>query len=110
VLSLAERVQALLPNTHIEFAQGAQADSRSYRVEGSKVAGLPGWQPRWTLDAGIKQLHEAYRERGIKIEEYEGARFKRVAFVKQLLAAGRLDASLRWSLKRAASADSPAEN
>lgn len=102
VLSLAERVQSIIPESHIEFTQGAQKDTRSYRVDGGKAATLPGWQPRWTLDDGIRQLHAAYRERGIRIEEYEGARFKRVAFVKQLIASERLDGTLRWSSKRAA--------
>ncbi len=105
VLSLAERILGLIPESHIEFAQGAQRDMRSYRVEGSKIAGLTGWQPRWTLDEGIMQLHHAYRERGIRIEEYEGARFKRVAFVKQLIATDRLDGSLRWSARQAAAAE-----
>jgi nucleoside-diphosphate-sugar epimerase len=105
VLSLAEHVQNVIPEAHIDFAQGAQRDPRSYRVEGSKLANLPGWKPRWTLEDGIRQLYAAYRERGIKIEEYEGARFKRVAYVKQLIAGERLDASLRWSPKRPAAVE-----
>jgi nucleoside-diphosphate-sugar epimerase len=102
VLALAERVASILPGVHIEFAQGAHQDLRSYRVEGSKVAASLGWRPLQTLDDGIVQLYKAYRERGLRIEEYEGPRYKRVAFVKQLLASNRLDGSLRWSTKRAA--------
>jgi hypothetical protein len=33
---------------------------------------------------------------GLVIDDCEGPRFKRIDHLKQLLAAGRLDASLRW--------------
>jgi hypothetical protein len=35
---------------------------------------------------------------GLRLEEFEGPRYKRIDHVRALLAAGRLDASLRWTV------------
>jgi nucleoside-diphosphate-sugar epimerase len=98
--AIAEIIQDTLPDTRIEYAPDPPPDTRSYRVEGSKIATLlPNWQPRWSVQAGILQLHDAYEDRRIAVEDFEGARFKRVAYLKHLLSHRRLDESLRWQMQ-----------
>ena len=55
------------------------------------------FKPQWTVRRGVEQLYEAYRRVGLKLEDFEGPKFKRIDHVKQLLQAGRLDRSLRWT-------------
>jgi hypothetical protein len=38
-----------------------------------------------------------YRQVGLTLEQLEGPKFKRIDRIKQLLSAGRLDQTLRWS-------------
>jgi nucleoside-diphosphate-sugar epimerase len=97
VLQLAEAVRSYLPQARIEYVFDAPQDLRTYRVDGSKLASiLPEFAPQWTLQQGIEQLYEAYRYTRLTLEDFEGARFKRVAYLKQMLSLGQLDTSLRW--------------
>jgi hypothetical protein len=41
-------------------------------------------------------VYGAFRARGVRVEEFEGVRYRRIDRLKQLLDDGRLDASLRW--------------
>jgi nucleoside-diphosphate-sugar epimerase len=102
VRTLAEIVQRTLPHTRIEYVTDAPHDVRSYRVDGSKLANLmPTFMPEWTLEQGIVQLYEAYQIMKLKLDDFEGARYKRVAYLKQLLAAGEIDNNLRLQHARA---------
>lgn len=97
IRELADIVQETVPDCRIEYAKDAGPDKRCYRVDCSKVAQtLPEFKPRWDARRAARQLYEAYREIGLRLEDFEGARFKRIDHVKQLLSAGRLDTSLRW--------------
>jgi nucleoside-diphosphate-sugar epimerase len=97
IIELAEMVAEIVPNCHIEIAQGAGPDKRSYRVDFSKIARvLPEFQPQWTARLGVEELYAAYQRVGLQREDFEGPRFKRIDTIKQLLASGRLGADLRW--------------
>jgi nucleoside-diphosphate-sugar epimerase len=103
VVGLAQIVQEVLPGTGIEYADNAAPDTRSYRVDGTKIARtLTNWQPRWNVREGIAQLQAVYAEQGIKFEDFEGARYKRVGYMKHLIASGKVDDTLRVSGKAAA--------
>ncbi len=86
-----------IPGSSITYAEGAGPDKRSYRVDCSKIAiQLPKFRPQWTADAGAKELYARYSEFGLAPEDFEGARYQRLAYLKSLLSSGFLDASLRW--------------
>ena len=75
---LAEIVRDTMPGCELEFAGDAPPDTRNYRVDCSKIArALPSFVPRWTARKGAAQLYEAYRDRGISLEEIEGYRYRR---------------------------------
>ena len=38
----------------------------------------------------------AYRDNGLAIDDFKSSRFMRIARLKELTAAGRLDEALRW--------------
>jgi nucleoside-diphosphate-sugar epimerase len=96
IRELAEIVQQTVPNTTIEYAPGGTADKRCYRVDCSKIQRLiPAFQPRWDARKGAVELYEAYRKTDLKVEDFEGERYKRIAHLQRLLADNELDSTLR---------------
>lgn len=97
IRELAEIVAEVVPNSRVEFAEGASPDKRNYRVDSSKIARtLPEYKPQWTARRGAQQLYEAYQQIGLQVEEFEGPRYRRIDHIKMLIAGGRLDDRLRW--------------
>lgn len=97
IRQLAEIVAEVVPNSRVEFAEGASADKRNYRVNCDKIVNtLPGYQPQWTARKGAEELYEAYNRVGLKLEEFEGPRYRRLKHIKSLMEAGRLSENLRW--------------
>lgn len=98
IRDLAEIVKATIPNTEIEYAQGASTDQRCYRVDCSKIQRmLPAFRPRWDARKGALELYEAFRETDLTVEDFEGERYKRIAHIQKLIASHQLDAALRWT-------------
>jgi nucleoside-diphosphate-sugar epimerase len=98
VRQIAEIVGAVVPNTTIELTSEAGPDPRSYRVSFEKIKNtLPGFQPQWDAVKGAEQLYAAYKQSGITVEEFEGARYNRIAHIKKLIADKALDNDLRQS-------------
>jgi nucleoside-diphosphate-sugar epimerase len=94
---LAEIVRATVPGCRVEYAPDAGPDRRCYRVDCGKIARvLPWFAPEWDARRGARQLYEAYTRVGLQLEEFEGARYKRIDHVRRLLADGLLDSALRW--------------
>jgi nucleoside-diphosphate-sugar epimerase len=99
VRDLARMVADAVPGVDVEFAEGAGADPRSYRVDFSKIAEtLDGFRPAWDAARGARQLVDAYRSVGMDAAMFSGDRFVRLSRLKTLMEAGRLDAELRWRL------------
>lgn len=97
IRELAEIVAEVVPNSRVEFAEGASADKRNYRVDSSKIARtLPEFKPQWTARKGAQELYEAYQRVGLQLEEFEGPRYRRIDHIKMLMSEGRLDDRLRW--------------
>jgi nucleoside-diphosphate-sugar epimerase len=97
ISDVARIVEEVVPGSRIAFAQGAGPDKRSYRVSFAKFArAFPELRPEWTVRASAEQMLAAYRERDLEIEDFTGSRFMRVARLKELADAGRLDEALRW--------------
>jgi nucleoside-diphosphate-sugar epimerase len=97
IRELAEIVAEVVPNSRVEFAEGASPDKRNYRVDSSKIARtLPEYKPQWTARRGAQELYEAYQKVGLQLDEFEGPRYRRIDHIKMLIADGRLDNRLRW--------------
>jgi nucleoside-diphosphate-sugar epimerase len=97
VRELAQMVCDIVPGSRVRYAEGGGPDLRCYRVNCDKLARvLPAFQPRWTVRAGMQQLHEAFRRHRLTQDEFVGDRFLRIKHVLKLQAEARIDASLRW--------------
>jgi nucleoside-diphosphate-sugar epimerase len=97
IRDLARIVEEVVPDSRIAFAAGAGPDKRSYRVSFAKFArAFPELRPQWTVRASVEQMLAAYRDNDLRIEDFEGSRFMRIARLKELTAEGRLDETLRW--------------
>lgn len=98
IRDLADIVKETVSGCEIEYAQDAGPDKRTYRVEFSKIAEkLPEFQPQWDARKGAQELYEAYRKVDLKLEEFEGPKYKRIDHIKQLMGNGTLDPTLRWT-------------
>jgi len=98
IRELAEIVKETVPGCEIEFARDAEPDKRTYRVDFSKITRvLPDFQPQWDARKGAIELHESYQRYGLRVEEFEGPKYKRIDHIKQLLSKGLLDQTLRWT-------------
>jgi len=98
IRELAEIVKETVPGSRIDFAEGAGPDKRCYRVDCSKLRRtLPEFEPVWNARLGAEQLFEAYKQIGLRLEDFEGPRFKRIDHIKELIANKELGPDLRWN-------------
>ncbi|HYE35700.1 NAD(P)-dependent oxidoreductase [Methylocaldum sp.] len=97
IRELAKIVEDIVPGCKVDFASDAGPDKRCYRVDCNKIAReLHGFKPQWTVRRGVEQLYEAYKTIGLKLEDFEGPKFMRIAHIKKLIGEGLLDNNLRW--------------
>jgi nucleoside-diphosphate-sugar epimerase len=97
VRDLAEIVRETVPGCEVEYAGSGDPDPRSYRVDFGKLArALPELRLEWTAARGAQELHDAYRDADLTLEQFEGDRYIRLKHLKLLLDRGRLDPELRW--------------
>src|SRR5437867_5511711 len=102
IRDLADIVKETVPGCTIEFAEDAGPDKRCYRADFGRIKkALPAFQPKWDARRGARELYEAYKKVGLRAEEFEGARYKRIDHIRGLLASGRLNTDLRWQSRDA---------
>jgi nucleoside-diphosphate-sugar epimerase len=109
IRELADIVKETVPGTEIEYASDAGPDKRCYRVDCSKIRRvLPAFEPAWNARKGAEELYSVYKSIGLKVEDFEGLKFKRIAHIRHLIAEGEVDQTLRWTGKKPAS-EAPVE-
>jgi len=97
IRELADFVKMTVPECYIEFDKNAGPDKRSYRVDFTKYENtFPDYKLQWDAKMGARHIHSSYQKYGLKKEEYEGEKYKRIAHIKYLLRTGQLDNNLRW--------------
>jgi len=96
IRDIAEMVRQVVPGSKVAFAADAAPDKRCYRVDCGLIARtLHGFKPQWTARRGTEQLYEAFQQVGLKLEDFEGERFKRIAHIKKLVGNGEIGTDLR---------------
>lgn len=94
---IAEMVRDLVSGSAIRFEDGAGPDKRCYRITCKKLEEtLPAYQPVWTVEAGIKELRDAYAEFALTKDAFLGSDFLRIRRISGLIERGDLDDNLRW--------------
>ena len=97
VREVARMVTEVVPGCRVTYAEDGGPDPRCYRVDCEKLRRLvPEYEPRWTVRRGIEELYEAYRTHGLTRDDF-GARYVRLARIRELLASRELDSDLRWN-------------
>lgn len=97
VREIATIVGEVVPDCEVAFADGASADSRNYRVNCDLIQKeIPGFKPVWTARKAAEEIYEAIKKNGLKLEEFEGEKFMRLARLKKHIADGAMDSELRW--------------
>jgi len=98
IREVAALVEEHVPDSRVEFADGASADARNYRVNCERLLQtLPDFRPEWTVSRGVEELYRAYRDEGLTLAEFTSSRYLRVRRVLELLESGALDDDLRWT-------------
>jgi len=106
IKDVAELVREEVSDTRIEFADDASEDKRNYRVNCDRIRQtLPDYQPRWTVAQGIHEVHQAILAEGLNSDDFEGPRYNRIAYLRKLLAEGRVAPDLRWDRRAVEAAD-----
>jgi nucleoside-diphosphate-sugar epimerase len=96
VRDIARVVEEVVPGSRITYAGDAPADNRCYRVDCSRLPKvLPGFEPQWTLRAGIESLHRAYLDSGLNLDHLT-QQFVRIKHLTDLMGDNAIDSSLRW--------------
>ena len=97
ISEIAEMVVGEVPGSKIEYAPGAGPDKRCYRVDCDKIRRvLPAFKPQWTVQAGVKEAHEAFKAENLQLDEFTSARYLRIKHVRELMEKGLIDKDLRW--------------
>jgi nucleoside-diphosphate-sugar epimerase len=101
IKEIAQIVKETVPGCEIEYAKDAGPDLRCYRADFSKIATtLPDFKPAWTARKGAQQLYEAYKKTGLKLEDFEGQKYKRIDHIKLLIKNEKLNTDLRWNIRK----------
>ena len=97
IRDLALMVADVVDGAEVTFAEGADTDPRSYRVDFSKIRSvLPAFACHWDARRGAEELAAAYRAAAMDEDLFTGDRFTRLARLRSLLADSRLDGDLHW--------------
>jgi len=62
---IAESIKSYIPNSKIEYNSIPFQDERNYKVKNDKIL-TTGWQPKFTLLDGIKEINSIIQEKRIK--------------------------------------------
>lgn len=97
IRDVARIVERVVPGSRVQLADSAGPDIRNYKVDCSKIEQtLKAYQPHWTVEAGARELLDAYRRFGLSEETFHGPTLMRIRHVRSLMADGQLDEMLRW--------------
>ncbi|HQZ14224.1 MAG TPA: SDR family oxidoreductase, partial [Acidimicrobiia bacterium] len=96
VRDVAKIVEELVPGSVIAFGEGAGPDPRNYKVSGDKLAKTLDFHCEWTVKSGMEELLKEYKRLELTRETLEGSLLMRIAHVREHIANGDLDNSLRF--------------
>jgi nucleoside-diphosphate-sugar epimerase len=92
IRDIAELVAGAVPGSRVSFADGAGPDTRSYRVDFSKLnETFTELKLAWTVQSGVDELARAYSEFDLSYADFCSSRFVRLRRIRELLDAGLLD-------------------
>jgi len=94
VKEIAQKVEQIIPNSKITYAKDANKDSRSYRVDFSKIKQQLGYKTKWSLEKAIKDIHNLLKTKNFNEEDFKDKKYYRVAYIKWLIENNKIDNNL----------------
>jgi len=94
VHEIAEKVEEIVPNSEIEFSNNSNKDSRSYKVDFDKIKNNLGYKTIWSLEKGIKQLHECFEKEKFTENDFSDRKFYRLKQLNWLIENNKLNKDL----------------
>ncbi len=94
VREIAQKVEQIVPNSTITYAKDANKDSRSYKVDFSKIKQTLGYKTKWSLDKAIKEIYDLLKTKKFTEEDFKDKKYYRVAYIKWLIESGKIDNNL----------------
>ncbi len=77
---VGELVKKLVPDAEL-IDSGRDGDRRNYRVDFSKIRNVLGFEPRWTVEEGIRQVIDALRSG--KVRDYRAPMYSNVKYLTE---------------------------
>ncbi len=94
VADIAQAVVDAVPGSTLNITGEAGNDPRSYRVDFSRARKELGFEAKWSIPDGARQLAAEYKERGLTQQAFD-EQFTRLAVLNRRQEAGELDANMR---------------
>ena len=96
IRDVAGIVQRVVPGSRVALSGKAGPDLRNYRVNCDKFAQRVGFQAKWTVELGAREMFTMFERHGLTLEQLTGSRMQRLPRIKELLKDGRVGDDLRW--------------
>ena len=87
-------MEKIIPDSKITYGENANKDTRSYRVDFSKIKTKLGFKTKWTLEKGIENIYENLKQRNFTENDFADKKFYRVKYIKWLIENNKLDSNL----------------
>ena len=88
-------VREVVPGSEVTFAEAPGPTCATTGWTAPSWPGCPGWSCAGP-SAGASRSCHAFKEHGLEAADLTGARFQRIAQIKQLMDRDQVDADLRW--------------
>jgi len=95
VKEIAALVGEVIPNSEIKISKNAFNDSRSYKVDFSKIKNHIGYKTKQNLKEGIKEIYNTLKEKKFSEKNFKNKNFYRVKYLKWLIEKNFIDNELR---------------
>jgi len=96
IKDIADKIKEIMPECRIEFTGEHGADSRTYKVNFTKIASVLGsyFIPNYNLEKGIKELFHMYRKMKLSKNDFLGDKFTRLKRIKKIIGSNKVDEHL----------------
>jgi len=97
IKDIAKLISQIIPNCKVEILGENESDSRSYRVDFTKIKNyLPEFTTKWNLENAIENIYKGYLDFGMDEKFFSGRYFIRLKQIKYLLENKLIDDQLFW--------------
>lgn len=96
IRDVAQIVQNVVPGSRVALSGKVGPDLRNYRVNCDKFADRLGFETKWTVELGAREVFAAFERHGLTLKQLTGPGMQRLPRIKELLKDGRVSDDLRW--------------